>query len=292
MRVSNSAIEAAQRPRMVSFAELGSIFAENRLNPVDGRVAVVPGHKFVDLMRLGTLKDVEARINELLVEVRAAPTPHVRDARLGKAIESATNETDAYTLFYLTSMFIDQRPVMRKLATNPNIDARTQQILLTDPELKNDRAVQLALARNPSLTAENMRTLVSSSDDRFVHLAVALNAATRSQKLGRVSEFSMICDALAASAEPAVRQAAIGGMRDPDRLRQYAANNSVYLVPREIEAVARNACTPDDVLANLSKSALPAVQSLLAIRVAEYARSTLQSKRVAAAPDATPSPAY
>lgn len=265
---------------MLSFADVSQRFKERGLYPKDGAAVQVEGGRFADIMRLGTLGEIETHVNDLLVAVRNAKARPVLEERLAQAARMAAVSSDSYELHYLASMFIHHREVMVEVARNKSIDERTQRILATDDSLRRDRAVQVALARNERLHPEVMAIILNGTDDSYVHFAVAENAAKNSLSTrDSTGGYAEICDALSVSYDSAVRQAAIVGIRDPEVLRKIAANNSTFLAPRELEAVAANKHTPDDVLSELSTSSLPRVQPLLGVKVATTARRTLNEKR-------------
>lgn len=295
MNPSNAALMHSQKGmHMVSFGELSQRFKERSLYPKDGRAAHVEGKAFVDLWRLGTAVQVESHINDLVVAVRNAGTHELRDEKMKEAVRIARESTDAFELHYLTSMFIHHRKVMRALARNSHIDEKTQMILATDDELKQDPEIQIGLAHNLILSDAVMVKMLNECENQFVQMGLAWNAASQARSGTANSPYVKICNMLAKSFDVAVRAEAIGGIRDPEILREVASSNSVFLAPRVLEAVATNDNTPTDVLHDLSVGSMPKLQSMFAIRVAENARRTLASKNHKAAQPSdlpTPSPA-
>lgn len=268
--------------RFMSLADLSAMFRDQELYPHDGVAVEMPGSAITKAMTLNQLAEVEQYVNDLVIRVKGAESRKLRESVLQESIELATNSKDAFELHYLASMFIHHRDVMRVLARNPHLDERTQLLLATDVDLKRDRQVQLGLAHNPALSDTLMIKMLNGTEDLFVMKGIALNAVHKSQSTHYDSVYAGICRELCKSYDPVVRQTAISGVRDPAVLRLIAENNSVFLVPRELEAVASNKFTPDDVLESLSKQSFPAIQSMLSITVADRARSTLANKQYAA----------
>lgn len=274
-------VQKPQGNGFMSFDALRERFLTRSLYPKDGRATRVEGDRFADMLRIGSLAEIEQRINALLLDVRSAEHGLIKDEKMQAAVSIAANSKDSFELHYLTSMFIHHREVMIALAGNANIGEKTQMVIVNDETLRADSAVQRALAHNPQLREMPMIKLIRASDSPHVLLGVALNAAKRSKGASTANEYSEVCSALARGLgyDSVVRQAAIEGVRDPEVLRAIAESGSVVMVPRILEAVARNASTPDDVLQEMSSASFPRLQPYLSISVAELAYSTLESKR-------------
>lgn len=282
MKASRAAMDAAATtPRFfaMSFDDMANVVREKGLYSKTGAAVQIDGKQLHKLIQLDRLVAMENRINELVYATAKAATSEEKESTMKESIHIASFSTDTHELHYLASMLINHREVMRTLARNPHIDEKTQLILATDLELKNDRETQLGLAHNPALSAVIMAKIINTSDNIHVHQGIALNAVAKARALPHDSDYADICKQLAGSFDTIMRQTAIPGVRDPEILRKIADNNSVFLAPRELEAVASNHFTPDDVLQDLSKRSFPAVQHILSITVTDKARSTLANKQ-------------
>jgi len=278
MKPSQAALDHAKKGvHRLSFAALSERLMHRGLFSQDGKAVQLDGQSLQQFMALNHLNSIEGTINSLLVSVRTTKDREIKETLQSGVAKIAIGSTNDYTLEYVASMFLHEKRVMRALASNPHINVKTQLILASTEELRNDKEVQLALAHNPSLDSGVMVKMGNATDDQYVHLALAMNASKRSMAESGISEFSKICSSLAGSFNSEVRKTAISGIKDPESLRKFANNNSVFLMPRELEVVAKNPHTPDDVLEALASS-MPKMQTFFSIHVAEHARSTLQAK--------------
>lgn len=265
-------------PEFSPLAMLGQYVREHGLYPRDGVAVKVEGAEVASVLRLQTLQQIENRINVLVDDVRGAR--EVREAAVVKALEVAKTATDPYELHYLANMFMYQREVLRAVAKNPQLSERTQFLLASMKELRDDRELQLALAHNPSLCATVMGKILAYSEDIFVLQGIAHNAARQSQ-LGRADVgFAEVCKELAqVHWDITLSKAAIPGVTDPALLRQMAEGNSALYAADKLELIAQNPHTPDDVLTKMAETPLARLQHAVGIDYAVKARHTLAAKR-------------
>lgn len=264
--------------RRKSFEDLSATFREQDIYPTNGLITSVSGKAVADIMGMHTVVAIESRINKLAAAVRDVGSVDVVNSIVGESVVIAKTSRKEHELYYMAGMFINHREVIRALAENPHIDERTQLILINDIELGKDREIQMRLAHNPALSDTSMMKMIDESDDQFVLKGIARNAAFRSKSAHDDTVYAKICALLSTSPDPILRAVAIPGIKDPTALRQIAANNSVFIAPRDLEAVAGNSYTPDDVLEKLATKGFPALQPIFSIQVAERARLTLESK--------------
>lgn len=279
-------LTAQKEPFMVSFADLSVRFKERGIYPRDGRAVQVDGAQLLNTRSPAAhIQNYEDRINKLLIAVREAvafkPTAFLRSEQGGRdSLEAAEKiayvSRDPSELRYLAAMFINHRQVIQALASNPNIDEHTQRRLVTDPMIKNDVEVQRTLASNRGLKGGVMEIMLRESADSYVHREIAENAAQHSR--AAEGAYTAICEALTKSGDSAIRQFAIGGVRDPGLLREIANSRSAFLAPRELEAVADNPFTSDDVLMLMASSGIPALQPVFSINVAKKARMSMAAR--------------
>jgi len=272
-------------PVFVTFAQLSETFRADRLYPTDGVALAVPGEDLAGLLPADHLAAVEARVNRLLAGVRgldrAASGPEFTESaeKLSETMALANNSRDEHELHYLASMFIHERIVMRQLAKSPYLSERTMLLLATDSELKADRQIQLALAHNPALSDTLMVKLVQETQDPFVLNGIALNAVRQSLFSHDENAFTRLCEDLAKAADPVVRRLAIAGVRSPELLRAIGSERPLMVTSRELEAVAANKYTPDDVLETMARKRWEVIDLVMGNDIADRARSTLANKR-------------
>lgn len=279
----NPSISAHERSgakaQFMSLADLSTLSREKNLYPKNGSAVRLDGSALLDLMQLNTFAAVETRINDLARAIAGAANRKEKESTMTHALEVAKSATSDHELHYLGSMFINYREVMRALSRNNAIGERTQRILATDSDLSKDPEVRLGLAHNQALTPEVALLILNDNSSSHVENGIAMTAAHKSMSGGKEAQsFADICRELARSYDSLTRSVAITGITDPEVLREIANNNSVILASRELEAVASNKHTPDDVLQDLTKRSFPSVQPFVAISVAAKARSTLAAK--------------
>jgi hypothetical protein len=272
-------------PVFVSFDALSAIFRDQRLYPTDGVALEVPGERLAELLPADHLAEVEGRVNTLLEAVRgldrsqSGPEFTESTEKLTEALELAKNSKDEHELHYLASMFINERMVLRQLAKSPDLGEHTMLMLATVPELKQDRQIQLALAHNPALSDALMIKMIKETQDPFVINGIALNAVRRSLFIHDDNAYVRICEDLAKAADPTLRRLAISGVRSPELLRSIATDRPLMVTSRELEAVAGNKYTPDDVLNGMANKRWEVIDLVMGIDTADRARSTLANKR-------------
>lgn len=274
MNPSLQARERAATSGFMNFEELSLHFRENDLSPKDGRFHRVEGKKVAAVLGMETFKEVEAEINEMVFAIKNSVSQAEVSASLDDAIVAAEGSTDPFQLSYLASMFIHHREVMRAVARNQHIDEGTQMILASDLELRRDKAVQMALGGNPSLIASVARKMIMGNTDPYVENAITATVSKKSVTGPVDSEFAQLCKELARFYDPLTRATALKGVQDPEVLRIAADSNSLILGSKDLEAVATNKFTPDDVLAELSNRRVLGLPNSVTIK----ARNQLQRR--------------
>lgn len=265
-------------PQFSPLSMIGGYVRDHGLYPRDGVAVKVEGAEAASVLRLQTLQQIEDRINGLVDDVRGARES--REAAAGAALEIAETSADPYELHYLANMFMHRREVLRAAARNPQLSERTQFLLASMKELRDDRELQLALAHNPALCSAVMGKMLAYTEDVFVLQGIAHNAARQSQ-LGRAAAgFAEVCKELAqVHWDVTLSKAAIPGVTDPAVLRHMAESNSALYAADKLELIAQNPHTPDDVLTKMAETPLARLQHAVGIDYAIKARHTLAAKR-------------
>lgn len=277
MKLSLQADDFSPEPTpFITFARMGEVVRENRL--YGDRAIGVDGATFRKVATASARQDVEDLINGLVLSVRDA---HRKEARQSfrEALAIAKDGENPHQLHYLASMFVNHPEVIREIAKNPHIDARTQLVILNDPVLGQDVRVQRNLADNPAIGPEVMTHLLNQSPDSITHYAVARNAARKSlQSNGPDTPYVKICDTLADTTfDPALRLIALAGVRDHEVMRKIVRTRDTVFGARELEAIADNIHAPKDVLAEMASASGPrqAIQAVFGVTIGQRAARTL-----------------
>jgi hypothetical protein len=277
MKLSLQADEFAPEPTpFITFARMGELVRENHL--YGDRALGVSGTRFREVATATARQNAEESINRLVVNVRDA---HRKEARQSfrDALSIAKNGENPHQLHYLASMFVNHPEVIRAIAKNPHIEARTQMVILNDPVLGRDARVQRNLGDNPAIGPEVMRHLLNNSEDSITQYAVTRNAVRKSlQSNGPDTPYVKICDTLAdTTLDPALRLMALAGVRDHDVMRKVVRTRDAVFGARELEAVADNIHAPKDVLAEMANASGPrqALHAVFGVTIGQRAAHTL-----------------
>jgi hypothetical protein len=260
----------------ITFARMGEVVRQNRL--YGDRAIGVDGASLREVAKASARRDAEDLINGLVRTVRDA---HHKEARQSfrEALAIAKDSENPHQLHYLASMFIHHPEIIREIAKNPRIDARTQLVMLNDAVLGKDARVQRNLGENPAIGPDVMAHLLNHSEDSITHYAVARNAARKSlQSNGPDTPYVKICDTLADSTlDPALRLIALAGVRDHEVMRRIVRTRDTVFGARELEAIADNIHAPKDVLAEMASASGPrqALQAVFGVTVGQRAARTL-----------------
>lgn len=265
-------------PRFGTASEVGHYVREFGLYPRDGQMQAVEGAELGRLLQFQTLQQIEDRINELSAQMRQAKP--LREEALGKAMELAESSNDAYELHYMANMFMQQKEVLRAIAKNPILSEKTQLLLVSLPEVRQDRQVQLNLAHNPAMCSTALEKMVSYTEDAFVLQGIAHNASRQSLATLDDTAFAGICKQLASVlSDDTLCKAAIPGVKDPELLRSLADNNNAFFAADKLALIAQNIYTPTDVLERMASNPLARPQHVLGIDYSVKARHTLALQR-------------
>ncbi|TKC90148.1 hypothetical protein FAZ69_08345 [Trinickia terrae] len=257
MKLSLQADEFSPQPApFIAFARMGEIVRENSL--YGDRTLGMNGTHLRNIATATAREDAEAAIDRLEAGVRNA---HGREARQSfrDALSMAKHSENPHQLHYLASMFINHPNVIREIAKNPHIETRTQLAVLDDSVLGQDVRLQRNLGDNPAIGPEVMTRLLNNSEDSITHYAVTRNAVRKSlQSNGPDTPYVKICDMLAdTSRDPALRLAALAGVRDHSVMRKIVRTRDAVFGARELEAIAGNIHAPKDVLAEMANASGP-----------------------------------
>jgi len=260
----------------VSFERMGEIARENRL--YSDRSLSVSGKSFRELATVDSLQKAEEQVNSLLISVRRAPRQESRQS-LREALTIVKNTESPHELHYFAAMFINHPEVIREVAKNPHIDAKTQRVILNDSALSKDARVIRNLADNPAIGAEVMTHILGTSEDTIARHAVTRNAVRKSlQSNGSDTPYVKICDGLADSTyDPALRLIALPGVRSQDVLRKIVRTRDTVLGARELEAVADNIHAPKDLLVQMAGTSplRQTIQAGYGVNIGQRAARTL-----------------